>query len=73
MKINDTKAIINSKPGILYPIISGSNPFGLNLWGTKPVMNSTIKIVMYMVAPIGADISKPVKKYLFIKFVNLKN
>ena len=34
-------------------------------------MNSTIKIVMYMVAPIGAEISKPVKKYLFIKFVNL--
>ena len=59
------KAIINSKPGILYPIISGSSPFGLNLWGTKPVMNSTIKIVMYMVAPIGAEISKPVKKYLF--------
>jgi len=34
-------------------------------------MNSTINIVIYIVAPIGAEIRRPVKKYLLIKPKNL--
>lgn len=69
--MNDKKAIINSSPGILYPIISRSNPFGLKRSGTSPAINSTINMVIYIVAPIGAEIKRPVKKYLLIKLKNL--
>ena len=60
-------AITNSNPGIWY----GRNWFGLNCVGRSPAINSTINIVKYIVAPIGAATKAPVKKYLWIFFMKL--